>query len=358
MKHGTHTLPKFIRLKRILQQPMCTVRGMLDAMWEYAYQAHPNGDLGADPADDIADVVEWPADARKLVAALIETHWLDVTPSGHLLIHDWPEHCEDAVHMRLARAHQFFANGKYPKLCRISGKERAELDTWYASDEAKRVCTETLSVCTNPPSVHTPCTQNALPCTPPPLLSASSPPPPPPPEEEDTTIPTLPAAKPKRRKQATPPKDRPRNAYADAFKAAWDQTNPDAGGYAWKTADFVRLAEWTPSHPTVTPERFAEVARLAWGKGDYCPRGAFTIKGLCADWETIVAKVASNGNAKPSTARSNAMPPDGIDRDEGSTRFNSDNTQDVWHNGQWIPKPAEEHADTYDGEPLPDFLRT
>ncbi len=206
MKHGTHNLPKFIRLKRLVQQPRCTVQGMLDGMWEYASQVHPDGDLGINPADDLADVVEWPGDARKLLAALIETSWMDVAPRAHgvhtnspsvhtHLIHDWPDHCEDAVHMRLARAHKFFANGKSPKLCRISGAERKQLEEWYASHSPPTVCTDSQAVHTNSPSVHTPCTQvhttcikNAIPCTPPP------PPPPPLKEKESGQEPDAPAA--------------------------------------------------------------------------------------------------------------------------------------------------------------------
>ena len=91
------------------------------------------------------------------------------------------------------------------------------------------------------------------------------------------------------------PKPRPRDAYADAFKAAFDEAFPGVGGYAWPAADFVQLAKWREAHPGVEPEQFVEVARWHWGRGQFAPGASKTIRGLCSNWESL-ASAAGDGD--------------------------------------------------------------
>jgi len=91
------------------------------------------------------------------------------------------------------------------------------------------------------------------------------------------------------------PKPREPNLFAEAFKAAFDETFPEVGGYAWHKADFIQLARWREAHPGVDPERFVEVAQWHWGRGQYAPGAAKTIRGLCSNWEAL-ASAAGDGD--------------------------------------------------------------
>ena len=81
-----------------------------------------------------------------------------------------------------------------------------------------------------------------------------------------------------------------RDPHADAFKAAFDEVHPDP--YTWTKADFVQLARWRKNYPDVTPERFVEVAKTQWSRGQYTPGASLSIKGLCSSWAMLVASAA------------------------------------------------------------------
>src|SRR5438067_375610 len=98
--------------------------GMLQLLWDYTAQYQPAGNIGVLTNDAIARVVYWEADPKDLIKALIKTRWLDKNADHRLIVHDWPEHCEDTVHRRLAREGKYFSDGTAPKVSRLSAEEK------------------------------------------------------------------------------------------------------------------------------------------------------------------------------------------------------------------------------------------
>ena len=92
MKHQTISLVKFKALARRLRQPLCVVVGCLESIWIFAQIQARDGDLTRFSALELAGWIEWPGDEEQLMAALVETGWLDRTPDGRLVIHDWDDH--------------------------------------------------------------------------------------------------------------------------------------------------------------------------------------------------------------------------------------------------------------------------
>lgn len=156
----THTKTK--RLCRRLDLPTWQAVGLLDSIWHLAARQTPRGDLGKLSDEDIALGIDYRGDAAAMLLALAETRWIDAHPEHRYVIHDWPDHCEDSVHMRLARARQFFADGRQPKLTRLPGKEKEAAETFYNScAQTARSCAQPDDPCARPESVHTPDTRRA-----------------------------------------------------------------------------------------------------------------------------------------------------------------------------------------------------
>lgn len=157
IKAGTLDNPKFKRLVRALGrigetrqdlgfavagQPVAIAMaaGVLEVMWQFTAKYAPQGDIGRWRDEDIAEAVGWPVGgAPALVEALVEERWLDRSAEHRLLVHDWPEHCEDGVHMKLARARKWFGDGTPPKLNRLEKDDRAELARFYGEHATEGV---------------------------------------------------------------------------------------------------------------------------------------------------------------------------------------------------------------------------
>jgi len=118
----------------------------------------------------------------------------------------------------------------------------------------------------------------------------------------------------KPKKPKAEPKPREPDLHADAFKAAFDKTFPDVGGYDWPQHDFVQLNSWRKKHPTITPDEFVAVAERHWLRGEFCPGAAKGIAGLCAKWSQLAAWQeglplnGTNSNRK-STQTGDIVPP-------------------------------------------------
>lgn len=141
MKRGTGKHPKMTGLARALRSelgidlpPMTAqalARGLMDSLWEWAARHTPQGNIGKYENLHIAEAAQWEGDPDAFVRVLIEKKWLDESGEHRLVIHDWWEHCEDSVHIAVARAHLFFADGKVPKLTRLAKTERAQIEEYY-----------------------------------------------------------------------------------------------------------------------------------------------------------------------------------------------------------------------------------
>jgi len=131
MKRGTPRHPKTRALARTLGVPLSHAVGILEMLWHFTAEYAPRGDIGRFADIDIAEEVAWEAEAEKLIDALVECGWLERDERHRLIVHDWAEHADDAVHMRLARAHELFADGRRPKLGRLARDERERILAHY-----------------------------------------------------------------------------------------------------------------------------------------------------------------------------------------------------------------------------------
>ena len=229
MKRGTETHPKTVRLQAALGVPRCTACGVLELLWHFTGQYAPTGSIGQWTPGDVAGFIGWDGDAAKLFEALETTGWLDRNGGNVLIVHDWPDHCEDGVHMKLARARQFFADGQVPRLTRLGAKEREEAQAFYSTHKAPEnacrahaVHTEThgertalaLALALAPPSLDPP-SETACPSQDAPGGCPG--------QEEPTHPSSKPPPKPKRQRKAPaePPKPREPNPYWDSAAALW-----------------------------------------------------------------------------------------------------------------------------------------
>lgn len=141
MKRGALDHPKTLELNARLNESLRATWGLLEALVHYTNKYAPAGDIGKWTDASIAKGLGWDGDPAELIAALVETRWLETgVPGVRLLVHDWPEHADDAVHAQLARAGRLFADGSLPKLTRLTAEERKKcaekLQTATAAREA------------------------------------------------------------------------------------------------------------------------------------------------------------------------------------------------------------------------------
>lgn len=141
MKSGTENKLKFKQLQRRLDLPLWQARGLLDTLWNFVATNCPAGDLGRFTDEEIATGIDWRGDAQELIQAFLDARWVDSNPDPRvrLLVHDWPEHCEDTVHKALARRVDLFANGQMPNLSRFEKKVRPQLLKAYELKYGKEV---------------------------------------------------------------------------------------------------------------------------------------------------------------------------------------------------------------------------
>lgn len=116
MKRTTIAHTKLKRLKRRLQIREYQAVGILEMLWLLTSREAPHGDIGRLENEDIAAFMEWEGDEDELIAALVASRWLDEHPEHRLLVHHWPDHCDNHVHAALAKRIEVFADGTPPQI--------------------------------------------------------------------------------------------------------------------------------------------------------------------------------------------------------------------------------------------------
>lgn len=141
--------------------------GALDLLWAWAAKYAQAGDVGRWREDEIAAAADADDVPEAFVAAMVECGLMDRSDVHGLVIHDWPDHCEDAVHTALARARKLFADGSPPKTTKLGREERPEIEAWVASvrNNAHVVRTESALACAQKPPAL-PCLSPSLPSPP------------------------------------------------------------------------------------------------------------------------------------------------------------------------------------------------
>ncbi len=133
MKREALEHTKLKRLRRRLNLPKWQAVGLLETLWHLTAKQTPRGDIGKLSDEDIAIGIDYSGDEILMVDALVASGWVDRHPEHRLLIHDWHEHCDDGVHMKLARGRIFFATGHTPKTSRLPKNERSQADNFFDS---------------------------------------------------------------------------------------------------------------------------------------------------------------------------------------------------------------------------------
>lgn len=124
MKHQVLNHPKTARLAEELGIDRAYALGIVGALWCFAAEYAFDGDLSQHTPQQLASNIGFNGDPVRMVCALCAHKWLDQTEDGRTLIHDWPEHCPDFIHMRLVRMNKRFANGQLAKTSRLKESER------------------------------------------------------------------------------------------------------------------------------------------------------------------------------------------------------------------------------------------
>lgn len=137
MKQGTDGLLKFKQLASDLGLRVWECRGLLDTLWEFTGRDAPSGDIGKFTDEEIALAIDYQDDAKELIAALKRRKWVDQDEEHRLLIHDWPDHCEENVHTKLARERLWFANGSAPRVRGLHSDERGAAQKFYESGRGR-----------------------------------------------------------------------------------------------------------------------------------------------------------------------------------------------------------------------------
>ena len=110
IKRSAWGCTKLRRLANCLRVPQYAAVGILESVWHWTARECPAGDIGKLDDQDIADGIDYRGDSGKLVGALKDSGWLDQHPTHRLIVHDWHEHCDNAVKKYVSRAKIRFAS--------------------------------------------------------------------------------------------------------------------------------------------------------------------------------------------------------------------------------------------------------
>lgn len=108
MKRETLRHPKTLHLASLLGCDRPTALGYLILMWDFAAEYSPRGDIGKFPDGAISGACDWKGESSAFVGAMIDSRWVDRDHEHRLLVHDWPDHCERWVHLKLQKIGQDF----------------------------------------------------------------------------------------------------------------------------------------------------------------------------------------------------------------------------------------------------------
>jgi hypothetical protein len=122
---------KMKRLCRRMDIPLWQAVGLMESLWLLTGRETPRGDIGKLSNEDIALAIDYRGAEGELIEALVACGWIDRDEIERLVIHDWADHADDAVHMRLARSQQFFVGGRAPRITKLSGIERERAHKFY-----------------------------------------------------------------------------------------------------------------------------------------------------------------------------------------------------------------------------------
>lgn len=181
MKREAIDHTKMKRLCRKLDIPRWQGVGLLESLWHLCAKQTPRGDIGKLSDEDIALGIDYRGNEQPIIDALVHCGWIDRSDTFRLVVHDWPDHCDDSIHMRLARTKQYFVrtDGSFvrPNFSRLPPKDKYPAEQWYAGDsenyETVNKNTKSAKAC---PRNEDLCAQNAKTAASPATATALAPP--------------------------------------------------------------------------------------------------------------------------------------------------------------------------------------
>jgi hypothetical protein len=121
MKREAHSHTKIKMLGRKLNLPHYACVGILETLWYLTARQTPQGDIGRISDEEIAVGIDFAGDPAHLIQSLVDSRWLDRSDEHRLIVHDWHEHDDDGVKLRLKRAELPFLSVRKetePEFCR------------------------------------------------------------------------------------------------------------------------------------------------------------------------------------------------------------------------------------------------
>jgi len=122
--------PKTLDLADALGIMDCFALGIMEAFWHHVAAYYADGEITGMKPTVMARSIRYTGNAQELLEAIVQAGFVDRV-GDRLIVHGWPEHCNDSVHMALARAHKHFADGTTPRTSRLSNKERERIEAWF-----------------------------------------------------------------------------------------------------------------------------------------------------------------------------------------------------------------------------------
>lgn len=148
---GTLTHRKTRRLAQVLRIEVPAALGYVEALLHVTGEQAISGDIGRMSNEDIAMEIFSSLPPDDLVEAFVASGWIDKHPIHRLVVHDWSQHSDDAVDVKLARKGMTYADGSTPRMTKLSGDERAKICQkfgWPLDEKANKV-TKSHSVAQN-----------------------------------------------------------------------------------------------------------------------------------------------------------------------------------------------------------------
>ena len=101
LHQGVHRHRKTVKLARLLGTARMAAVGHMSALWLWALDSAPEGDLSNLDPEDIAVGAEWEGEPETFVDAAVQAEFLDRS-RGQLVIHDWHDYAGKLIDRRKA----------------------------------------------------------------------------------------------------------------------------------------------------------------------------------------------------------------------------------------------------------------
>ncbi len=108
MKREAYKHPKTLDLAARLDVDRSQAIGYLSLLWDWTADYAIRGDIGKWANGAIARGCDWNRDPDEFIEAMVAAGWLDENDEHRLIVHDWPEHCENWVKAKVTKTNLSF----------------------------------------------------------------------------------------------------------------------------------------------------------------------------------------------------------------------------------------------------------